>query len=87
MISCINAAQFIYTGAQNTYTQLTTNFTLYGGLKAVDIALDPVYHLADINQGCFIGAQEAYLQLAKYTGFTSTPMTLVWNLLFNFGLI
>ena len=53
----------------------------------MDIGMDPLYHLADINYSCFVGAQEAYTILLKYVGFVNTPMTLVYNLLFNFGLI
>lgn len=56
-------------------------------LVAIDIALDPVYHLADINYKCFIGGQEAYAQLLKYTIIATDPLTVLWNLIYNFGLI
>ena len=60
MIGCINAASFIYQGGVKTYNQVLSNLTIFGVLNAINIALDPVYHIADINYSCFVGAQEAY---------------------------
>ena len=63
------------------------NFTIYGTLVAFDIALDPVYHIADINYSCFLGGQEAYLVGLKYLTLFNNPLTILYNLGFNFGLI
>ena len=87
MIGCISAGNFIYDGALKTYNQIVSNFTIYGTLIAFDVALDPIYHLADINYSCFMGGQEAYTRLLKYVKFTTDPMTLVWNLVYNLGLL
>jgi hypothetical protein len=77
MLGCINAGTFIYQGAINTYNQLASNLTLYGSLVAFNVLLDPVYHIADINYQCFVGAQEAYQVGVKYTAVFNDPMTIV----------
>jgi hypothetical protein len=60
MIQCLNAGGKLVDGFKNTWTAITTDFSVDGILDAFDIALDPIYHLADINLSCFVGAQEAY---------------------------
>lgn len=54
-------------------------------MVAFDKALDPVYHLADINYSCFVGAQEAYGKVEKYINVISNPVTLAENLGYNLG--
>ena len=51
------------------------------------MGLDPVYHIADINYSCFVGGQEAYLVALKYLTLFNNPLTVLYNLGFNFGLI
>ena len=79
MIGCINAGSFIYDGGIKTYQSLQQNFTIYGTLVAFDIALDPVYHIADINYSCFVGGQEAYLVGLKYLTLFNDPLTILYN--------
>ena len=87
MIGCLQATNFIYSGALAAYTQIINNLNIYGGLIAIDIALNPVYHLADINYSCFVGGEEAYAQILKYTIIIYNPMTVIMNVAYNFGLI
>ena len=43
-------------GAVNTVTAVQDDLSVLGLLNAFDVFLDPVYHLADINFSCFVGA-------------------------------
>ncbi len=61
--------------------------TLYGGLVAINIFLDPIYHIADINYQCFVGGNEAYAIALKYTTLMSDPMKILANLGWNFGIL
>jgi len=56
-------------------------------MVALNILLDPIYHLADINYQCFIGGREAYAIALKYTTLVSNPMTVVANMGWNFGIL
>lgn len=54
---------------------------------AFDIFLDVPYHIYDINYSCYYGAFEAWAQMLNYTLFVYNPMILLWNLIYNFGLM
>jgi hypothetical protein len=57
MVKCLAASNILVIGAQNTWTAVTaSDFTIAKIFDAFAIALDPVYHLADINFSCFVGA-------------------------------
>lgn len=76
-----------YGSGLKTYNQLRSNLTVFGALIAVDYALDITYHIYDINYSCYYGAFEAYMQLLKYTDFLGDPLILVWNIVYNIGIM
>lgn len=86
MQKCLDASNVLVKGAQTTWTTvLTSTLTVDSVFTIIATALDPFYHLADINFSCFVGAQEAYGQIQKYGAFITDYTLLLRNFLFNFG--
>lgn len=84
---CQDSFIFIYDGVVESYEKAKSNFTLYGMLLAFDLFIDVPYHLYTVNYACYYGTLDAWEQMVAYTYFVSDPMVLLWNFIYNFGLM
>ena len=77
----------MYEGAKSTYNKVTSNFTVYGVMLAIDSALDITYHIYDVNYACYYGLFESYYAALEFGYFVTEPSILLYTLALNIGLL
>lgn len=87
MVNCLNNLNNVAGGGQAALNYFLSNATLYGALITIDKALSVVYSASSLSSDCVNGAFQAQTNVMKYITFTTDPMLLVWNLVYNFGLL
>lgn len=59
MVTCIDNANAIINGGQDVFNKFVANFTIYGGLLAVDNMLNVIYKAGGLSADCVNGVLDA----------------------------
>ena len=72
-VSCKSAITYQKSGLNDSWTLVSSNFTVFGVLNAFEIFLDAPFHIYEVNNDCYDSLSEAGNVYDSYTAALKDP--------------